>query len=655
MALWFGADYNPEQWPESVWEDDIRLMREAGVTVMTVGVFSWGLLERSDGEFDFAWLDRVLGLLHSAGIGVDLATSTASPPQWLTAKHPEILMVDEWGHTLSPGSRQHYNPSSATYRRYACRLVQKLAERYGSHPALVAWHVGNEYGNDNPRDYSDETAFAFRTWLAAKYGSIEALNDRWGTAFWSQTYSGFDEVLPPRAAPTFRNPTQLLDFDRFSSDALLDCYRAEADILRAATPAIPVTTNFMGLFQPADYWAWAKEVDFISDDAYPDPAVVDSWKDAALQRDLMRSLGEGKPWILMEQATSAVNWRPLNAPKRPGQMRALSYQALARGADGIMYFQWRQSRRGGEKFHSGMVPFAGTDSRIWREVVQLGHELEQLQAMEGTRTAPARVAIMIDWDSWWSIEQDATPARVDYKALVSAWHSALLDHGIVTDFAGRDTDLSRYDLVVVPSLFVATRATTDALSRYAESGGNLLVTALTAVVDEDAALSAGGYLGSLAATLGVRIKEFAPHPIEEPVALVGEVDARTLQWSEVIQVNDAIVVSRFSGGMADGGAALTRRTTGTGKAWYLAADLTTEGLRAVLEAVLRETAITPEVPGLPADVEAVRRGDWTIVVSHRRDSVSLPVAGLDLLTGGRVSRPVLEPFGVLILETAVSI
>lgn len=650
MSFWFGADYNPEQWPEEVWEDDIRLMKKAGVTVMTVGVFSWGLIETSNGHFEFGWLDRILKLLRSAGIGIDLATSTASPPQWLTTEHPEVLLVDEWGHTLSPGSRQHYNPSSAIYRRYACRLVQKLAERYGSHPALVAWHVGNEFGNDNPRDYSEESAAAFRDWLTRKYGTIESLNARWGTAFWSQTFSDFAEILPPRAAPTFRNPAQLLDFERFSSDTLLDCYRAEADILRAASPTIPVTTNFMGLFKPADYWAWAKEVDFVSDDAYPDPAIPDSWKDAALQRDLMRSLGEGKPWVLMEQATGAVNWRPLNAAKRPGQMRAVSYQALARGADGIMYFQWRQSQRGGEKFHSGMVPFVGTDSRIWREVVQLGQELERLHEIAGSRTAPARVAIIVDWDSWWSIEQDATPARVDYKALITSWHSALLDHGITTDFAGRDTDLSSYDLVIAPSLFVADVATTSALSRYAESGGTLLVTALTGVIDEDTALASGGYLGPLAATLGVRIEEFAPHPVEESVALVGQVDAETIQWSEVVHADEGLVVSRFSGGVADGGPALTRRKAGNGTAWYLASDLATEGLHAVLERVLHETGIVPEVPGLPAGVEAVRRGDWTIIVSHRRESVAVPVVGRDLLTGTEVSGPVLEPFGVLVLE-----
>jgi len=650
VPFWFGADYNPEQWPEEVWDEDIRLMHEAGVTVVTVGVFSWGVLEPEDGRFDFAWLDRILDALHRAGIGVDLATGTATPPAWLTTANPEILLVDEWGHTLSPGSRQHYNPASTVYRRYATRLVAALAARYGAHPALVAWHVGNEYGNDNPRDYSDETAAAFRSWLTEKYGTIDELNEHWGTAFWSQRYADFDQILPPRAAPTFRNPAQRLDFDRYSSDTLLDCYRAEAAILRAATPDIPVTTNFMGLFKPADYWAWAPEVDFVSDDAYPDPADPASWREAALQRDLMRSLGGGKPWILMEQSTSAVNWRALNAAKRPGQMRALSYQAVARGADGVMYFQWRQSRRGGEKFHSGMLPHTGTDTRIWREVVQLGAELAGLARIAGSRTTPPRVAILVDWDSWWSVEQDAVPARLDYAATIAVWHSALLDHGVTTDFAGRDADLTAYDVVIVPALFVARARTLQALTDFAEQGGILLVTALTGTTDEDAALQPGGYLGALEGTLGVRIEEFAPHPPGDAVGLVGKIACATGQWAEVVHAEDAQVLATFRGGLADGGPAFTRRPAGAGAAFYLAADVDASGAGAVLDVVLAEGGVTPEIPGLPVDVEAVRRGDWTFVISHRPEPVAVPVAGTDLLTGAEVDAPVLDPFGVLILE-----
>jgi beta-galactosidase len=657
MPFWYGADYNAEQWPAETHEEDVRLMLEANVTVATVAVFAWSLLEPSDGEFEFEWLDRIIDRLYEAGIGVDLATSTATPPNWLSLQHPDTLLVDEWGHVLSPGSRQHVNPSSATYRRYATRLVRRLAERYGQHPGVVAWHVGNEFGNDNPRDYGDESAAVFRQWLEGKYGSIEVLNARWGTTFWSQRYRSFEEVLPPRAAPTFHNPAHLLDYERFSSDALLSAYRAEADVLRELSPGVPVTTNFMGFFRPADYWAWSREVDFISDDSYPDPTVEDSWMDAAMQRDLMRSLGGGRPWVLMEQSTSAVNWRPLNAPKRPGQMRALSYQAVARGADGIMFFQWRQSQRGGEKFHSAMVPAAGTDSRIWREVVELGRELRELEpSVLGTRTESSGVAIVIDWDSWWSAEQPSTPARLDYIDAVRPWHHALLNLGVTTDFVHVDSDLSAYDLVVAPMLFVADESTLARFDSFVERGGTLLVTALTGVTDADAAFHRGGPLGSLAATLGVRVEEYAPHDPTESVSVEGGVTFSTGQWAEVVHAEGAEVLATFRGGLADGGPALTRKRSRTGSAWYLAADATEAAARAVLNLIL-STASNPVIrtdPALPSGVEEVRRGTLTFLISHRPDTVRVARAGYDVLADTAVDEIVLEAHGVAILAASHS-
>jgi beta-galactosidase len=320
--LQFGGDYNPEQWQPDVWDEDVRLMRTAGVTLATVGVFSWSRLEPFAGEYDFEWLDEVLDRLHAGGVGVLLATATASPPPWFSRRYPESLPVTAEGVRLHPGSRQHYSPSSAAYRRHALQLVEQMAGRYGSHPALVAWHVNNEYGCHVPRSFDEESAAAFRGWLSERYGTIAALNDTWGTDFWSQRYSTFQEVDPPRATPTFANPAQLLDFDRFSSDALLALYRAEAEVLRRLTPEVPLTTNFMGFFRNADYWSWAQHIDVITDDAYPDPADPESYVWLSAQRDLMRSLGEGRPWLLMECATSAVQWRPPNAPKPPGMYRA---------------------------------------------------------------------------------------------------------------------------------------------------------------------------------------------------------------------------------------------------------------------------------------------------------------------------------------------
>ena len=384
----YGGDYNPEQWPESTWAQDIRLMTEAGVNLVTVGVFSWSRLQPAPGELTAGWLDRVLDRLLAAGIGVDLATGTASPPPWLVAAHPEILPVTVDGQRLAPGARQHYCPSAPAFRTAAVDLAGRMAERYAGHPAVELWHVGNEYGCHVPSCYCELSAAAFRDWLRARYGEVGALNEAWGGAFWSQDYRDWDEVQPPRTAPTYGNPAQRLDFARFSSAELLACYRAERAAIAAQAQHAPVTTNFMGFFRPVDQFSWAADLDVVSVDSYPDPADAESCLLSAMTCDLTRSVARltgspGRPWMLMEQAPSAVNWRPVNVPKAPGQYRALSLQAVARGSDAVLSFQWRAAAAGAEKFHSAMVPHAGTDSRVWREVTGLGADLGRLAPLAG--------------------------------------------------------------------------------------------------------------------------------------------------------------------------------------------------------------------------------------------------------------------------------
>ncbi len=652
MPIWYGGDYNPEQWPEEVWEEDVRLMQRGGITLATVGVFSWARLEPREGEFDFGWLDRVLDGLHAGGIRVDLATATASPPPWLPHAYPEVLPVTADGVTLSVGSRQHYCPSSPVYRRLAARLVSAIAERYGSHPALELWHVNNEYGCHVAHCYCDVSAKAFREWLRARYGSVERLNEAWGTAFWSQQYGDFAEVYPPRAMPTFTNPGHALDFDRFSSDELLDCYRMERDILREVTPEVPITTNFMGFFKGVDYWRWAKEVDVVSDDSYPDPADPDSPAYGAMVRDLVRSLGAGRPWILMEQASSAVNWRRRNAAKPAGMNRGLSYQALGRGADGILYFQWRQSVAGAEKFHSGMLPHSGTETKTWREIEQLGGELAGLDRVRGTRV-PADVAILFDWDSWWSIEQEATPGEIPYVQHAFAWYRELHRRTVTADFVSPSADLSRYRAVIVPSLFVATAEALAGLDAYVRAGGRLLVTFQTGITDQDAHITEGGYLGVLAETLGVRVEEFAPPAGPDlagtggaPVpgtAFGGELirgGTGTL-WSEYLHSEGADVLASFEGGELDGWPAITANRRGEGRAWYVATLPDPDAMAALLDAVLSDAGVSPVLAQPVEGVEAVRRGDSVFLVNHTPAEARVTLNGAE---------HVLEPRGVAVLD-----
>ena len=312
--------------------------------------------------------------LHAAGIRVDLATATASPPPWLTHRHPEMLPVTQDGRTLSPGGRQAFCPSSPVYREHALALCTALAERYHDHPALALWHVSNELGCHNARCYCDVSAAAFRTWLRHRYDDdVARLNDAWGTAFWSQRYDDFEQVLPPRVAPTHANPTQQLDFRRFSSDQLLDNFVVERDVLHRISPGVPVTTNFMVMRQTIemDYLRWGRELDVVSNDHYLISAEADGHRELAFSADLTRGTAGGRPWLLMEHSTSAVNWQPRNRAKVPGEMIRNSLAHVAHGADAVLFFQWRASRAGAEKFHSGLLPHAGTETRQWREVVEL--------------------------------------------------------------------------------------------------------------------------------------------------------------------------------------------------------------------------------------------------------------------------------------------
>src|SRR5690606_11022684 len=365
-GLCYGGDYNPEQWPEEIWAEDAKLMREAGVNLATVGVFAWSALEPAPGRYEFGWLDRVMDLLHDAGVAVDLATATASPPPRFSHRYPESLPVDADGRRLTYGSRQAFCPSSPAYREAALALAGALADRYRDHPALAMWHVHNEYGCHNPRCYCDISAAAFRDWLRDRYGDLATLNEAWGTSFWSQRSTGSEQVQPPRATTTIPNPTHLLDFQRFCSDALLALFKAERDLLQQRTPGVPVTTNLMatGDLAVLDYWRWAPELTgpdrLVSMDHYIVPGdPVEPPAQVAYGADRTRSLADG-PWLLMEHSTSALSWRPYNPAKPPGQLARDSLSHVARGSEGALFFQWRASRYGAEKWHSAMVPHAGT-------------------------------------------------------------------------------------------------------------------------------------------------------------------------------------------------------------------------------------------------------------------------------------------------------
>ena len=686
----YGGDYNPEQWDEATFAEDLELMAEAGVNLVSLGIFSWARLEPREGSYELDWLVEIVGRLHDAGIAVDLATATASPPAWMATDHPESLPMSADGVRLGLGSRQQYCPSSTVYRERSAALAEVLAERLGDHPGVVMWHIGNEYGCHTAECFCPACARAFRAWLTDRYGDVERLNAAWGTDFWSQRYTSLEQVAPPGAMPTFPNPAQMLDWRRFSDHQLRSLMEAEARILRERSTR-PVTTNFMGDFPATDYWRWAESLDIISDDSYPNPADAAAAHEVAWAGDLMRGLADGRPWILMEQAPGAVQWRRRNSPKRPGQFLLWSLARVAHGADGVLQFQWRQSRQGAETFHSGMVPHAGRAGRTWDEVVATGRALKRLGPVLG-EPVRAEAAVVLDWDSQWALSSTIGPVEPGERfEAARAWHRSLWEAGIATDIVPVRADLAGYRLIVVPEVFIDYPELARNLEGAAAAGAQVVVAGPTGVVDTDAGAVLGGYLGSLRPLLGVRVTDHAA--LSGPVgqgdprgALVNRVsrvvgtpaaetwtgleavgeplrrvldqmgtpapDLRAGGWAEEVRIDDApggvkagqgqepvevVAVFDGRGGGADlaGRPAITRRPVrGPGAAWYVAADLDAVGRAALLRLVCAHARIRPVVADLPDGVEAQRRGEILFLLNHGDRAAEVAgIVGTDLISG----------------------
>ena len=656
--IFYGGDYNPEQWPESMWQEDVKLMREAGVNLVSVAIFAWSKLEPAEGHYDFAWLDRLLALLHDNGIGVCLATATAAPPPWLARTYPQSLPVTKDGVRLGVGSRQQYSPSSPDYKRLAAKLVREIAERYQDHPALKLWHINNEYGCHVSESFDEDSAAAFRAWLEKRYGSVEALNEAWGTSFWSQTYYAWDEVSPPAAAPTFINPAQQLDWRRFCSDALLSLYQTEREILRETTPDVPATSNFIGIHKPLDEWRWAQDLDIISNDAYPDPGSAEAGIYAALQGDMMRSLKGGAPWILMEQAPNQVQWRGRNSLKAPGVMRLWSLQAVARGARGVMFFQWRQSKAGAEKFHSGMVPHGGTETRTWLEVKALGNELKALGEVL-TSQVQAEVAIVFDWDTWWALELDARPSEdVRYLEQVYSFYRALWGQNVTVDFVKPDADLSGYKLVVVPNLYLVRDEAAANLAHYTQNGGTLLMSFFSGVVDENDQVRLGGYPAPFRELLGLQVEEFDALPVGVTNTVTGDERFSCDLWADVITLEGAEALATFESGFYAGRPAVTQHAFGAGQSFYVGTRLEPTGTAWLVEKACQAAGIKPQ--DFPEGVEVVRRvsddASYLVLLNHTANEVQvgLPEAITDLETNEQTDQLTLPPYGVSFLRTANS-
>ena len=636
-SLSFGGDYNPEQWPRETILEDMALMREAGVNLVTLGVFSWVVHEPRDGEFDFTWIDGMLDLLHENGIRVDLATPTAAVPMWLHHAHPEILPQDEFGHPLAPGGRLGWCPSSPVFRAYSLRVVEALAAHVAGHPAIALWHISNELGGGNARCHCPVSNEHFRQWLRARYSTIDAVNAAWGMAFWGNTYSSFDEITTP-SGKTAHNPGQLLDYERFSSDALLDQYRAEREILKRHAPQVPVTTNFMVGLGPdvVDYARWAPEMDIVANDHYtygPDPL---RHQELAFSGDRMRGMADGAPWMLMEHAAGAPSWHPINQPKKPGELTRHAIAHLARGSNSVMFFQWRASRSGTEQFHSAMLPHAGRESRMFTDIVRLGAELSRLTETMDASVADVQVAFLHDNEAGWALKSGLKPINnPSYADTARALHNAFFDRAVTVDVVPAWAPLDGYKLVVVPGLFLASEETARAVAAFAEAGGIVLVTWFSGIVNTHNTVITGGYPGAFRRLLGVLTEEFSPLTPDQSVEL--DNGWTGVRWSELVRAVDAEVIAAHASGALEGRPAITRRAVGTGgAAWYVSVDLDRESLGAFVDRMIADADIVP-VATVSTGVEAVRRSSQTdsylFLINHAEHDGWAHASGEDLLSG----------------------
>ena len=617
----FGGDYNPDQWSEETWDDDVCLMKKAGVNTVALAIFSWDRIQPQENRWDFGWLDRIIDKLGKAGIATDLASATATAPLWLYEKHPEVLPCDKFGHPVNAGSRQSWSPTSPVFKEYALTLCRKLAERYGANPYVTAWHMGNEYGWNNRNDYSDNALNAFRLWCERKYGTIGALNQAWGTTFWGQEMNSFDEVLIPRfmGADSMVNPGQKLDFERFGNDMLLDFYKAERDAIAEICPDKPFTTNFMVSTDQCcmDYADWANEVNFVSNDHYFHEGGEMHLDELACSDALMDSFALGKPWYVMEHSTSAVQWKPLNMRKRKGETVRDSLAHVAMGADAINFFQWRASAFGAESFHSAMVPHAGEDTKLFRQVCELGETLQTLAdaGVQGSELERSDTAILFSAESEWATRSQTLPSmKLNHWHDVRDWYRAFLNAGSRADIMPLKYD---YKTVVLPTVLMLSAVDTRRLADFAAAGGRVVVGYATGLIDENFHTWLGGYPGAgnglLRDMLGIRGEEFnilgsgvegEPEAIrlgaggevapEDAAALNG---ATTRLWQNDVTVTGdrTQVLAMYAGEEADeweldGMAAVTRNPYGAGEAYFVGCDLDVADLTKLIRTYLAAPA-----------------------------------------------------------------
>ena len=665
----FGGDWNPEQWPEDTWEHDLDMLEDAHINEVTINVFSWALLQPAEDRYDFSMLDKIVALLVKHDFNIVMATGTAALPGWMVRLHPETIRTEQNGTHHVFGGRHNFCPTSPYFRKASRALAAHVAERYAGTSGLVAWHVCNEYGGGGGLCYCDHCAEAFRTWLKNKYGTVEALNKAWCANFWSHTIYDWGDVVPPVSYGDGISDAKCvvsglqMDYRRFQNQAQLACYTNERDAIRAYDAATPITTNLMGTFKDLDYFEWAKEMDVVSWDNYPDMDTPPSF--TAMCHDLMRGIGGNKPFMLMEQTPNQQNWFPFCKVKRPGEVRKLSWQAVSHGADTVQFFQMKQSIGGCERFHGAVIAHDGTEqSRVFKETAALGGELDRIGKRIMGSEIRAKVAIMFDWQSYWSLEGCVGPtAGFSYPNEVHRFYRAFWRRNVPVDIIESTTPLDKlkqYDLVVAPALITVLPGVAETLESYVSEGGSFITGYMAGIHDEHDLVVPGGYPGKLRDLMGVWVEEIDALAPDETIEVHGDaVDAKGEIVASIIHREGARRLAAYGGGeFYAGHSALTVNTYGKGKAYFVGTPLDETGMSAFMAPIIKELGLKPL--DTPEDVSlSVRYGDdgvrYAFLINNSESDKRLCLdelnGGVELLTGHVVDGPVeLKPYGVNVIE-----
>ncbi len=658
----FGVDYYPEHWPENRWEKDAEMMKEAGFDTVRLAEFAWSKMETVEGDYDFSWLERAISTLATRDLKVVLGTPTAAPPQWLTGKHPEVLAVNEDKEVMKPGHRRHYCVNSQVYREYTRKIVAEMAKKFGTDERVIGWQTDNELGH--PVCYCEDCRKGFHGWLKEKYEDLEELNRSWGTTFWSHEYTEWEQIpLPndnPRKGP---NPSLHLDYKRFFSQSTVEYNKLQVDLLRELTENQWVCHNFMPHFPNFDHFDMAEDLDLVTWDHYP-TEIRDSYAEVSMGHDLTYGFKD-KPFWVMEQQCSYLTRDQLTPAPRPGETRMWTYQSLAHGADGIIYFRWRPCRFGDEQFHGGVLRHDGSrNSPRYREIKGIGEELNEIgEELDGT-IVEADVGIYYSFEQNWSMDTYRYHSPIDYKEEILKYYDALFGAGVNVKFVSRNGDFEQLDLLIIPVMPMVDEFLESKLKEFVQAGGTLVGTFRTGIKDFDNIVTDKTLPGRLSDLFGVEVSEFTPLADEPEVTLAfpaeGANSYRAENWVDCIDPGEAETIAEYSGGWPGekGYSGITKNEYGDGVAFYVGLSAESEFYGDLTSYLLDLAEISSAISG-GEKIEVRKRfhrdenEELVFVINHSSSSgyVQLPDSYVDLITGEvKSGNTEIEPFGVLVLR-----